>query len=112
MAALGPRKMIIVQHNFLRAFGIPVRVYTHEVVTLWYRCDILKPKASMIVLVFSFDCILQGPRSAAWLPQVLLSTGHLVSRHHICRDGHKEATFPGDAQLFEYLTVHNFEIVA
>ena len=24
-------------HNFFRAFGIPVRVYTHEVVTLWYR---------------------------------------------------------------------------
>ena len=24
-------------HKFFRAFGIPVRVYTHEVVTLWYR---------------------------------------------------------------------------
>ena len=21
-----------------RAFGIPIRAYTHEVVTLWYRC--------------------------------------------------------------------------
>ena len=23
-----------------RAFSLPVRSYTHEVVTLWYRCDI------------------------------------------------------------------------
>ena len=23
-----------------RAFSVPVRSYTHEVVTLWYRCDI------------------------------------------------------------------------
>ena len=27
--------------NSPRAFGIPVRVYTHEVVTLWYRCGFL-----------------------------------------------------------------------
>ena len=24
-----------------RAFSVPVRSYTHEVVTLWYRCDII-----------------------------------------------------------------------
>ena len=28
----------IADFGLARAFGIPVRVYTHEVVTLWYRC--------------------------------------------------------------------------
>ena len=27
----------IADFGLARAFGIPVRVYTHEVVTLWYR---------------------------------------------------------------------------
>ena len=31
--------MIEMSLSHHRAFGIPVRVYTHEVVTLWYRCD-------------------------------------------------------------------------
>ena len=27
----------IADFGLARAFGIPIRVYTHEVVTLWYR---------------------------------------------------------------------------
>ncbi|XP_046553756.1 cyclin-dependent kinase 1-like [Haliotis rubra] len=43
-----------------RAFGIPVRVYTHEVVTLWYRApEILlgSPRYSTPVDVWSIGCI-------------------------------------------------------
>ncbi len=44
-----------------RAFGIPVRVYTHEVVTLWYRApEILlgSTKYSCPVDIWSIGCIL------------------------------------------------------
>ena len=37
----------IADFGLARAFGIPVRVYTHEVVTLWYRA----PEVS-ITLIF------------------------------------------------------------
>ncbi|RYG48676.1 hypothetical protein EON67_07370, partial [archaeon] len=43
-----------------RAFGIPVRSYTHEVVTLWYRApDVLmgSRKYSTPVDVWSIGCI-------------------------------------------------------
>lgn len=43
-----------------RAFGIPVRVYTHEVVTLWYRApEVLlgSPRYSCPVDLWSMGCI-------------------------------------------------------
>ncbi|KAI8742153.1 cyclin-dependent kinase 1 [Biomphalaria glabrata] len=43
-----------------RAFGIPVRVYTHEVVTLWYRApEILlgSPRYSVPADIWSIGCI-------------------------------------------------------
>jgi len=43
-----------------RAFGIPVRVYTHEVVTLWYRApEVLlgSPRYSCPVDMWSLGCI-------------------------------------------------------
>lgn len=46
-----------------RAFGIPVRSYTHEVVTLWYRApDVLmgSKKYSTPVDVWSVGCIFAG----------------------------------------------------
>ena len=46
-----------------RAFGIPVRAFTHEVVTLWYRApDVLmgSRKYSTPVDVWSIGCIFAG----------------------------------------------------
>jgi len=46
-----------------RAFGIPVRSYTHEVVTLWYRApDVLlgSKKYSTPVDIWSVGCIFAG----------------------------------------------------
>jgi serine/threonine protein kinase len=46
-----------------RAFGVPVRAFTHEVVTLWYRSpDVLmgSRKYSMPVDVWSIGCIFAG----------------------------------------------------
>lgn len=43
-----------------RAFGIPVRVYTHEIVTLWYRApEILlgSKRYSCHVDIWSIGCI-------------------------------------------------------
>lgn len=43
-----------------RAFGVPVRVYTHEVVTLWYRApEILlgNPRYSCPIDIWSLGCI-------------------------------------------------------
>jgi hypothetical protein len=48
-----------------RAFGIPVRSYTHEVVTLWYRApDVLmgSRKYSTPVDIWSIGCIFAGMR--------------------------------------------------
>ncbi|GFQ74667.1 cyclin-dependent kinase 1, partial [Trichonephila clavata] len=50
----------IADFGLARAFGVPVRVYTHEVVTLWYRApEVLlgSPRYSTPVDVWSVGCI-------------------------------------------------------
>ena len=50
----------IADFGLARAFGIPVRVYTHEVVTLWYRApEILlgSPKYSCPIDIWSVGAI-------------------------------------------------------
>jgi len=65
---LKPQNLLINREGFLkladfglaRAFGIPVRSYTHEVVTLWYRApDVLmgSRKYSTPVDIWSVGCI-------------------------------------------------------
>ncbi|XP_023234909.1 cyclin-dependent kinase 1-like [Centruroides sculpturatus] len=65
---LKPQNLLIDQKGMIkiadfglaRAFGIPVRVYTHEVVTLWYRSpEVLlgSPRYSTPVDIWSIGCI-------------------------------------------------------
>ena len=65
---LKPHNLLIDQHGILkvadfglaRAFGVPVRAYTHEVVTLWYRApEILlgQLRYSCPVDMWSVGCI-------------------------------------------------------
>src|SRR5688572_22922425 len=51
----------IADFGLARAFGIPVRAYTHEVVTLWYRApEVLlgSPRYSCPVDIWSVGCIM------------------------------------------------------
>jgi len=53
-----------------RAFGIPVRSYTHEVVTLWYRApDVLlgSRKYSTPVDIWSVGCIFAEMANGRWV---------------------------------------------
>lgn len=65
---LKPQNLLIDQKGVIkvadfglaRAFGIPIRVYTHEVVTLWYRApEVLlgAPRYSTPIDVWSIGCI-------------------------------------------------------
>merc|ERR1712217_647430 len=54
------RDLKLADFGLARAFGIPVRSYTHEVVTLWYRApDVLmgSRKYSTPVDIWSVGCI-------------------------------------------------------
>lgn len=65
---LKPQNLLIASNGIIkvadfglgRAFGVPVRVYTHEVVTLWYRApEILlgNPRYSCPIDIWSLGCI-------------------------------------------------------
>lgn len=50
----------VADFGLARAFGIPLRVYTHEVVTLWYRApEVLlgSPRYSTPIDIWSIACI-------------------------------------------------------
>mmetsp|Transcript_14198 Transcript_14198/g.23626 ORF Transcript_14198/g.23626 Transcript_14198/m.23626 type:complete len:310 (+) Transcript_14198:60-989(+) len=84
-----------------RAFGIPVRSYTHEVVTLWYRApDVLlgSRKYSTPVDIWSVGCIFAemvngSPLFTGTSEKVQLDT---IFRH---LGTPNESTFPGISQL-------------
>jgi len=84
-----------------RAFGIPVRSYTHEVVTLWYRApDVLlgSRKYSTPVDIWSIGCIFAemvngSPLFTGTSEEVQLDT---IFRH---LGTPSEATFPGITEL-------------
>ncbi|KAH8400497.1 hypothetical protein KR222_002158 [Zaprionus bogoriensis] len=65
---LKPQNLLIDKHGIIkvadfglgRSFGIPVRIYTHEIVTLWYRApEVLlgSPRYSCPVDIWSIGCI-------------------------------------------------------
>lgn len=73
----------IADFGLARAFGIPVRVYTHEVVTLWYRA----PE------------ILLGSKLYS-TPVDIWSVGTIFAEMAT-----KEALFPGDAEIDELFKI-------
>ena len=96
-----------------RAFGVPVRTYTHEVCTPMIEYFIFSNLFFFGVIVFViivvfFPCILflsplcllhigcyplvQIPRVIARLPVLLHPCGYLVYRMYICRNGHQKAS--------------------
>ena len=87
-----------------RAFGIPVRSYTHEVVTLWYRApDVLlgSRKYSTPVDIWSIGCILAEmvtgvPLFTGTSEQTQLDT---IFRH---LGTPNESIFPGLSELPDY----------
>ena len=62
-----------------RAFGIPVRTYTHEVVTLWYGLVL----ALSNVLSYSHSCLSELPQcnSTRMLAQISRSTSPRAITH-------------------------------
>ena len=97
----------IADFGLARAFGIPVRVYTHEVVTLWYRA----PEVSITLmdnitkksLLLKFVNCAGSPRQ----PKVLLPHRHLEHRHHLRWDGQQEAAVPG--RLWDWSAVQDLQ---
>ena len=80
-----------------RAFGIPVRAFTHEVVTLWYRSpDVLmgSRKYSMPVDVWSIGCIFAEMYNGAPLFQGTSDADQVRRR---ARGGRRRLEGPGDA---------------
>jgi cyclin-dependent kinase len=89
-----------------RAFGIPVRSYTHEVVTLWYRApDVLLGSRhySTPVDMWSIGCIFAEMTSGNPLFTGTSEKSQLdtIFRH---LGTPSEATFPGITQLPEWQT--------
>ena len=70
-----------------RAFSVPVRGYTHEVVTLWYRCDMFMLFCTARSHKTVFLQIAQGTRDSSWLQVLHRSSGHLELGLHLCGDG-------------------------
>lgn len=87
-----------------RAFGIPVRSYTHEVVTLWYRApDVLlgSRKYSTPVDLWSVGCIFAEMANGAPLfPGA--SDPDQLDRIFRCLGTPTETTYPGLAALPHY----------
>eukprot|EP00512_Aurantiochytrium_limacinum_P001057 CAMPEP_0171490534 /NCGR_PEP_ID=MMETSP0958-20121227/3353_1 /TAXON_ID=87120 /ORGANISM="Aurantiochytrium limacinum, Strain ATCCMYA-1381" /LENGTH=384 /DNA_ID=CAMNT_0012023843 /DNA_START=749 /DNA_END=1900 /DNA_ORIENTATION=- len=76
-------KLKIADFGLARAFGIPIRMYTHEVVTLWYRA-----------------------------PEILLNSRHYSTPVDIWSVGvifaemaNRDALFPGDSEIDELFRI-------
>lgn len=87
-----------------RAFGIPVRVYTHEVVTLWYRApEVLlgSTRYSCPVDIWSIACIFAEMASRKPLFQGDSEIDQLFRIFRVLRTP-TEKTWPGVTQLNDY----------
>ncbi len=72
-----------------RAFGVPLRTYTHEVSFLFQDLQV----TSMTDLV-GRHTVVPITRDSARRSTILDRSGHVVNWRNLCRDVHQEATFP------------------
>ena len=85
-----------------RAFGIPVRVYTHEV------SNNKNCKICVIFTIFLSGChpLVSRPRDSVRLDQVFLPRGHLVHRLHFRGNGQQTSSIP--RRLWNWSIVPHF----
>ena len=72
-------KFKLADFGLARAFGIPVKCYTHEVVTLWYRApDVLlgSSKYSTPVDIWSVGCIFAEMVSHTIIQKLIMNSTH------------------------------------
>ena len=90
--------------DLARAFGIPVRAYTHEVVTLWYRAPEILLGAkhySTPVDVWSLGCIFAEMINMKPLFPGESEIDQLLKIFHVLGTPH-EGTWPGVTQLADF----------
>jgi len=72
-----------------RAFGVPLRTYTHEV-----RVMNDEKGSSQLTLKSGRDIVVPRARDSAWWATVLHWRRHVVSWLHLCRNVHTQAAVP------------------
>jgi cyclin-dependent kinase len=70
-----------------RAFGVPLRTYTHEVTPAEASRESANGRAGRYSVV-------SVTRNSSWWSSVLHRRGHVVGGLHLCGDVHEEATIP------------------
>lgn len=98
---LKPQNLLIDKRNNLkladfglaRAFGIPMRTYTHEVLIIYFFHFLLELRITTNRTFFSFfgtggHAVVSRAGGATWLASLFDRYRHVVGRVHLCGDGH------------------------
>ena len=96
-----------------RAFSIPIKSYTHEIVTLWYRCECpARPRGPQLGLRCASTALSSRRRPARRAPEVLLGASHYGCPVDMWSVGcifaelaRKAPLFPGDSEFQQLLHV-------
>lgn len=98
---LKPQNLLIDKRNNLkladfglaRAFGIPMRTYTHEVLIIYFH--FLRYDEGDFFLTGGHPVVSRA-RGSTWLTSLFDRYRHVVGRVHFCGDGHaRYPTLPG-----------------